>query len=82
MTAMKLKQDPHQDEIRHDQNHSFDEEEVFIEEGNLPELKSKITLSWHNVNITADIIHKKGPCRKEITKKTIIDNVSGCVQPG
>ena len=63
-------------------DHDFDKEEEIVEERNFPELKTKITISWHDVDIKA--IPKAGMCGK-IAKtpiKVIIDGVSGCAQPG
>jgi hypothetical protein len=53
-----------------------------VEERNFPELKTKITISWHDVDIKA--VPKVGLCGKvaKTPIKVIIDGVSGCAQPG
>ena len=66
-----------------DLNHSFDK--IEIEDGEqertIPEIKTKIQLSWHDITIKAE--PPVGCCGKkgQGVEKTIIDNISGSALP-
>jgi ABC-type bacteriocin/lantibiotic exporter with double-glycine peptidase domain len=62
----------------------FDDDDIVDEVKNFPELKTKLSLSWHNVKIRAE--PKERLCRKKKgispQTKVIIDNISGSAHPG
>lgn len=67
-----------------DLNHSFDkvDNEDADQDRTIPDIKTKIQLSWHDISIRAE--PPAGCCGKKGVgvEKTIIDNISGSALPG